>query len=103
MTAEEELALLLAQLRDAHDVLPFLDRQISAADAVFRPLPDEMVDIIAASPDFRLPVRGGEPVWLQLESDGERAAELVVVRPAADGELWAIAPVAETGTVCDGD
>ena len=92
MTAEEELAPMLANLRRTHHVLPFLDRQIVAADAMFRPLPDEMVDIIAAAPDFHLPERGGEPVWLQLAAEGGGAAELVVVRPNADGELWVIAP-----------
>ena len=92
MTAEQELTPVLEQLRRTHDVLPFMDRQISAREAAFRSLPDEMVDLIAGSADFRLPERGGAPVWLQLAADGDRAMELVVARPAADGELWVIAP-----------
>lgn len=95
MTAEEELAPVLAELRSRHDVLPFMDRQIAAADAVFRPLPDEMVDVIAGSPDFRPPAPGSPPVWLQLEGEGGGHAVLIVARPQADGELWVVAPAAK--------
>lgn len=91
MTAEEELAPALERLRQCHDVLPFLDQQIPAGKAAFRPLPDEMVDLIASSPDFRAPQRGGEPVWLQLEADGDHHGVVIVVRPQADGELWVVA------------
>ena len=94
---------LLARLRSTQDMLPFLDRQISAREAVFRPLPDDLADLIAASPDFVPPGPGGEPVWLQLAAEGDRAAEFVVVRPATDGELWVIAPAWEPGRgLCGG-
>lgn len=92
MTAEEELAPALAGLQRTHDVLPFLEQQVPAADAVFRRMPDEMVDLIASSPDFRPPERGGGPVWLQLEADGGGHAVVIVARTTADGELWVVAP-----------
>ncbi len=94
MNAEEELAPVLAELRARHDVLPFLEDQIPAGEAAFRRMPDEMVDLVASSPDFRAPPRGGAPVWLQLEAEGDRHAVLIVARPEADGELWVIAPAA---------
>jgi len=91
MTAEEELAPALAELRRTHDVLPFLDQQIRADEAGFRRLPDEMVDVLATSPDFRPPAPGGAPVWLQLETEEGRYAVVIVARPRVDGELWVIA------------
>jgi hypothetical protein len=92
VTAEEELEPVLADLRRRHDTLPFLDRQISASEAVFRPLPDDMVDLLVASSDFSPPERGSTPVWTRIVSEGGRVVELVLARPAADGELWVIAP-----------
>jgi len=92
MTAEEELAPALAELQRAYDVLPFLGRQIPADRMAFRRLPDEMVDLLAASPDFRPPEIGGGPVWLQLETDEGGSAVVIVARPRADGELWVVAP-----------
>jgi hypothetical protein len=59
MTAEEELAQVLARLRGEHDVLPFLGEQLNSTAATFRRLPDEMVDPLATSPDFRPPESGG--------------------------------------------
>lgn len=97
MTAEEELAPALAVLRRTHDVMPFLEKQIPAAEAVFRRLPDEMVDIFVSSPDFRLPAVGGAPVWLNLESDAGNHSVVIVARPHADGELWVIAPLPAAG------
>lgn len=94
MTGEEELAPVLAELRRRHDVLPFLERQLAAGDAVFRRMPDEMVDLIAGSADFRPPAPGSPPVWLQLAGEGGGHAVLVVARPRADGELWVVAPAA---------
>lgn len=92
MTAEEELAPLLARLKSEHDVLPFLAQQLGSAEVAFRRLPDEMVDQLATYPDFRPPEAGGPPVWLQLEAKDSNPAVLIVARPRADGELWAIAP-----------
>lgn len=92
MTAEQELATALAELHRTHDLLPFLEQQIPAAEAVFRRMPDEMVDVLATSPDFRPPERGAGPVWLQLESEGGGHAVVIVARPEADGELWVVAP-----------
>lgn len=92
MTAEEELAPILAELQRTHDVLPFFEQQIPATAAAFRPLPEDMADLITASPDFRPPERGAGPLWLQLESEGDHHGVLIVARPAADGELWVIAP-----------
>lgn len=91
MTAEEELEPLLAELRRTHDVLPFMQDQIPADEAAWRPMPDEMVDVMSTSQDFRAPERGGLPVWLQLEGPQGDGAVLIVATPLADGELWVIA------------
>ena len=88
---------MLEQLCRTHNVLPFMRRQISAQEAVFRPILDTMVDIIAEPADFGRPERDGAPVWLQLVAEGDSVIELVIVRPAADGELWAIAPTGMPG------
>ena len=79
-------------LQRTHDVLPFLEQQVPSKDAVFRRLPDEMVDLLATSPDFQPPLSGTGPVWLQLESENGSAAVVIVARPKADGELWVVAP-----------
>ncbi|MGY6550477.1 MAG: hypothetical protein ACXIT4_01140 [Erythrobacter sp.] len=97
MTAEEELAQAFAELRRKHDVLPFLEQQIPADEAEFRRIPDEMVDVLATSPDFRPPASGAVPVWLQLETEEGRHAVVIVARPRADGELWVIAPAKAEG------
>lgn len=97
MTAEEELAPMLAELRRHHDVLPFLTQMIPAAGAEFRRLPDEMVDLLLTSPDFRPVTCGGPPVWLQLEAEDDHHAVVIVARPDADGELWVIAPQRSEG------
>ena len=91
MTAKEELEPLLAELRATHDVLPFMEDQIPADEAAWRPMPDEMVDVISTSQDFRAPERGGPPVWLQLSGPGGENAVMIVATPLADGELWVIA------------
>ena len=91
MTAEEELAPILAELRRTHDVLPFLKQQIPASEVEFRRLPDEMVDLLAASSDFRPPALGAAPVWLQLETEERSHAVRIVARPRSDGELWVVA------------
>jgi len=82
----------LAELRRTHDVLPYLEQQIPASEAKFCRLPDEMVDVLATSPDFRPPAIGCGPVWLHLEVEEGSNAVLIVARPSADGELWVIAP-----------
>lgn len=56
-------------------------------------MPEDMVDIIAASPDFTLPARGSGPVWLDLVNEDGSIIRLIVARPAAAGELWVLAPV----------
>lgn len=91
MTAEEELAPALAKLRLMHDMLPFLEQNIPAAEAVFRRMPDEMVDVLATSPDFLPPQPGSPPVWLQLESEVSSNSVIIVARSKTDGELWVIA------------
>lgn len=91
MTPKEELEPIMAQLRRTHDMLPFLERQLSVGEARFRPLPDEMADVLAASKDFRPPERGSGAVWFQLFAEDNRAAELVLAR-TSDGELWVVGP-----------
>ena len=91
MTAEEELAPLLDELRQEHDRLPCLGRMIPASQAEFRRLPDEMVDHLTSSRDFTPPDQACSPIWWRLEGEDGHSEELIVVRPAADGDLWAIA------------
>lgn len=91
--ARDELAPALERLRKGHDVLPFMGDLIPAAEAEFVPMPEGMVDIIAGSCDFRVPEDGSEPVWLELVDESGRMFQLIVARPAADGELWVLAPV----------
>lgn len=91
VTPEEELEPIMAQLRRTHDLLPFLERQLSVGEASFRRLPDEMADVLAASRDFHPPVRGSGAVWFQLLAEDDRTAELVLAR-TSDGELWVVAP-----------
>lgn len=96
MNAEEELAPALAKLRLTHDVLPFLEQQIPASEAVFRRMPDDMVDVLVTSPDFLPPLPGTPPVWLQLEAEKGSNAAIIVARPITDGDLWVIAPAKMT-------
>ena len=65
---------------------------IPADQGVFVPMPDEMVDIIAASCDFEVPERGSDPVWLEINDDNGRTLRLIIVRPKERGELWVLAP-----------
>ena len=92
MTALEELLPALVELQRAYEVLPFLEQQLASSDVAWRRMPDEMIDVLTTSPDFRPPVRGAGPVWLQLEAEGGGHGVVIVARPAADGELWVIAP-----------
>ena len=55
-------------------------------------MPDEMVDVLDTSPDFRPPGIGSPPVWLKLEAGEGGNAVVIVARSAADGELWVLAP-----------
>ena len=68
-----------------------MDTMIPAGQATLPPMPASMVDIIAASDDFELPERGGEPVWLEPADEDGRILQLIVALPAADGELWVLA------------
>lgn len=88
----EELAPALELLRTGHDVLPFMEVLIPSYQADFVPMPDGMVDIIAACGDFAVPERGSEPVWLEMADENGRTLRLIVARPQEDGELWVLAP-----------
>lgn len=56
-----------------------------------KPLPAEMHAVLMSTTDYRQPDAGAGPVWLQIAS-GDHAAELVVYRALADGELYVLAP-----------
>jgi hypothetical protein len=77
-----------------------MGEQIPAAEAVFRRMPDEMIDVLATSPDSTPPRKGGAPVWLQVEAEGGGLGVVIVACPAADDELWVIAPAERGGRAC---
>ncbi|MEG3166442.1 hypothetical protein U1701_17820 [Sphingomonas sp. PB2P19] len=90
----EELTSVMARLRSGHDVLPFMTSHYPVADMQPRPMPDDMQALLEAAPDYQAVHPGLGPVWLQIAS-GNDAAELVVYRTRASGNLYVMAPVRE--------
>lgn len=90
----EELAGIMARLRSGHDVLPFMTSHYPVADMQPRPMPDDMQVLLEAAPDYQAVDSGRGPVWLQIASDND-AAELVVYRTRASGNLYVMAPARE--------
>lgn len=90
-TDEEELAVIVAQLRAGHDVLPFMTGFHAAGELSFRPLPGDIQAVLEGSPDYRSPEPGRGPVWLQVAGPDE-AAELIVYRSRGSGHLYVMAP-----------
>jgi len=90
----EELGGLMARLRSGHDVLPFMTSHYPVADMQLRPMPDDMQALLEAAPDYQTVDPGRGPVWLQIASDND-AAELVVYRTRASGNLYVVAPARE--------
>jgi hypothetical protein len=88
---EDELPKIAAQLREGHDVLPFMTSLHAAHSLSFRPLPDEMRAVLEGSADYQAPAPGTGPVWLQIAGEDE-GAELIVYRSLGDGRLYVMAP-----------
>lgn len=89
-----ELTDIMARLRSGHDVLPFMTSHYPVADMQPRPMPDDMQALLEAAPDYQAVDPGRGPVWLQIAS-GNDAAELVVYRTRASGNLYVVAPARE--------
>lgn len=87
---DDELAVVIRQLRSGHDTLPFMMRLYPATEMHLCVIPAEMQAVLEAAPDYRQPEPGEGPVWLQIAS-GDDAAELVVYRARA-GDLYMAAP-----------
>jgi hypothetical protein len=89
-----ELDAVMATLRSGHEILPCMQRWLPVDEATLRPLPADMETVLRGSPDWNTPVRGGPPVWNQIESVDE-AAELIIYRAVADGALYVVSPIRE--------
>lgn len=57
----------------------------------FRTVTEEMVDLLSAALELRQRERGDALVWPQLEAEEDNHAVVILVTPAADGELWTVA------------
>ncbi len=87
---ESEIAAELSRIQRGEDMIPFLARLIPVEQASFRPLPDDMLEIIRTSTDFRSICPGEVSTWLQLETDDDAAA--IVIYRAGDGSYHILAP-----------
>ena len=87
----DELAEILRDLRSGHEVLPFLERLFESQTMSLKLLPGDMQSVLDSSVDWREPVPGESPAWLQLESESGNA-ELIVYRARADGMIYVMAP-----------
>lgn len=90
---ERELGDVLTNIRRGHDVVPFMERMLSASDIRLTIMPDDMMHLLEGSADFRPLVPGAAPTWFQVSAEGDHAAELVIYRTRADVRYYIIAPV----------
>lgn len=86
-----ELETVLDRLRREHDVAPCMAALHPTRDMAFWALPPDMLKVLAGSPDWNSLAPGAGPLWLQISAD-DAAAELVLYRAEADGELYVLAP-----------
>ena len=49
----KELEGVLAQVLSGHDVVPFMAQMLPAADAIFQPLPLDMLEVLRLSADYQ--------------------------------------------------
>ncbi|MEI5689119.1 hypothetical protein [Sphingomonas kyungheensis] len=87
-----ELEKVLAAVRAGHDVVPFMGRLLLSAETRLAPLPDDMMSLLSASPDFHPLDPGASPTWFQVAAEEGRNAELVVYRARTDDQHYVIAP-----------
>jgi hypothetical protein len=87
----KELDGVLAQISREHDVVPFMAQVLPPADAVFQPLPLDMLEVLRASPDYQSVRPGEQPTWLQIATDDVHV-ELIVYRAEVDGKHYVLAP-----------
>jgi len=91
MQLKAELADALRTICAGQDIVPFLDRWLSTSEAELRKLPDDMLAILSALPDFTSVTPGGPPVTLQLETE-DAGGGIMVYRAVADGYYYVAAP-----------
>jgi len=87
---EREVSAELKRIRAREEIIPFLGQLLSAEEAIFRPLPAEMRQIIEGSSDFSALRPGSPSTWLQLEGDDAHGA--VVVYRAHNGCYYILSP-----------
>lgn len=87
-----ELDTVLKRVASAHDVIPFMDQLEPSAEIAFRPLPNEILKILQASPDYRSVRPGAAPTWFQVTATDSGMLELIVYRSEVDGGHYVIAP-----------
>ena len=87
----KELEGVLAQVLSGHDVVPFMAQMLPAADAIFQPLPLDMLEVLRLSADYQSIRPGEQPTWLQIATDDDHV-ELVVYRAEVDGKHYVLAP-----------
>jgi hypothetical protein len=75
-----------------YELIPWMDRLWQPQELTFRPLPDNMLDLLRASADFTMP-GPGQPTLLNLAAENGDAGMLVYLHPMS-GELYAMVPVA---------
>lgn len=81
----------MAQVLSGHDVVPFMAQMLPAADAIFQPLPLDMLEVLRLSADYQSIRPGEQPTWLQIATDDDHV-ELVVYRAEVDGKHYVLAP-----------
>lgn len=75
---------------EQYEVVPWMGRLYQPSELVFRPLPQEMVDVISASDDFSMP-QPGVPELLNIFSEDGEAGMMVLLHPETT-VLYAMVP-----------
>lgn len=75
---------------EQYEIVPWMGRLYQPSELAFRPLPQEMVDVISASDDFTMP-QPGAPELLNIFSEDGEAGMMILLHPET-GRLYAMAP-----------
>lgn len=81
------------QVEARYETIPWLDGLYMPHELEFRPLPEEMLDLLEASEDFAAP-SPGNPELLTIFSNGGEAGMLIWLHPTT-GATFAMVPVKE--------